>query len=174
VEIDEELAGSIEARDSQMRYFADAHQREHSLEMQLPFLQVLAPGLSIVPIVMGGQSRDNVDRVARAIGNAVAESSKRVLLVASSDLSHFKSAEEAAELDGQVSRLIEGFDSKALMDLLIRSHEHACGGGPIVAILEAARSLGAKTTRIMRYGNSGDITGDNSQVVGYLSAAVFQ
>jgi AmmeMemoRadiSam system protein B len=174
VPVDEELAGSIEDREPRIRFFADAHDREHSLEMQLPFLQVLAPGLSIVPIVMGGQRRDNVDILARAVGNAVAESPKRVLLIASSDLSHFKSADEAAGLDGQVSRLIEDYDSEGLMDLLDRNHEHACGGGPIVAILEAARYLGAKTTRIMRYGNSGDITGDTSQVVGYLSAAVFQ
>jgi AmmeMemoRadiSam system protein B len=174
VPIDEELAGNIEDRERQIRFFKEAHDREHSLEMQLPFLQVLAPRLSIVPIVMGDQQRANVEIVARAVGDAVAESSKRVLLVASSDLSHFKSAKEAALLDGQVSRCIENFDPEGLMDLLDRNHEHACGGGPMVAILEAARSLGAKTTRIMCYGDSGDITGDKSQVVGYLSAAVFQ
>jgi AmmeMemoRadiSam system protein B len=112
--------------------------------------------------------------VAGAVAEAVAESSKRVLLVASTDLSHYKSAAEASRLDGQVSRLVEQFDPEGLLALFEQNHEHACGGGPMVAILEAARSLGATTARIMRYADSGDITGDKSQVVGYLSAAVFR
>jgi AmmeMemoRadiSam system protein B len=69
---------------------------------------------------------------------------------------------------------VEQFDPEGLLALLEHNHEHACGGGPMVAILQAARTLGAKTARIMRYGDSGDITGDKSQVVGYLSAAVFR
>jgi AmmeMemoRadiSam system protein B len=170
IPIDEELAGAIESGEQQIRFFLEAHDREHCL---LPFLKVLLPDISIVPIVIGDQRRANVERVARAVGEAVARSSKRVLLIASTDLSHYKSAEAAADLDGRVSRLVERFDPDGLMDLLDSNREHACGGGPMVAILKAARSLGAKTARIMRYGDSGDITGDKAQVVGYLSAAVF-
>lgn len=174
VQIDEELAEAIERREQQIRFVMEAHDREHCLEMQLPFLQVLAPELSIVPIVIGDQRRANVEIVARAVEKAVAESSKQVLLIASSDLSHYKSAEEAALLDGEVSRFVEQYDPEGLLDLLEHNHEHACGGGPMVAILKAARSLGARTARVMMYGDSGDITGDKSQVVGYMSAAIFR
>jgi AmmeMemoRadiSam system protein B len=174
VPIDEELADEIGAEGSGIRFFIEAHDREHCLEMQLPFLQVLAPQLSIVPIVMGDQRRNNVESLGRAVGSAIARTSKRVLLVASSDLSHFKSADVASRLDSRVSQLVEGFDPDGLMDLLEQDHEHACGGGPIVATLIAARILGANQARIMRYGDSGDVTGDKSQVVGYLSAALFQ
>jgi AmmeMemoRadiSam system protein B len=171
--IDEELAGAIEARDRRLHFMVEAHDREHCLEMQLPFLQVLAPGISIVPIVMGEQDRANVEAVAAALGDAIATTSKRILLIASSDLSHYKSAKTASSLDGQVADLVEKFEPDELMELLERNPEHACGGGPIVAVLKAARALGAGTARIMQYGDSGDVTGDKTEVVGYLSAAVF-
>lgn len=173
VGIDEELAQAIQSRESRLHSLAEAHDREHCLEMQLPFLQVLAPEISIVPIVMGDQHRATVEALAAALGDAVAAASKRVLLIASSDLSHFKSAEVASSLDGQVAGLIQKFEAERLMDLVERNHEHACGGGPIVAVLMAARALGASTARVMHYGNSGDVTGDKREVVGYLSAAVF-
>lgn len=174
VAIDEELAEEVMSRESGMCFLVEAHDREHCLEMQLPFLQVLAPGVSIVPIVMGDQRRENVKGVARAVGDSLAASSKRVLLVASSDLSHYKSADVAGRMDGRVSHLVEQFDPEGLMELLEQDREHACGGGPIVAVLLAARSLGAVRSRIMCYGDSGDVTGDKHQVVGYLSAAVFR
>jgi AmmeMemoRadiSam system protein B len=173
IPVDEELAAAIQDGGGRIRYLAEAHEREHSLEMQLPFLQVLAPELAIVPIVMGEQGRENVDLVAAAVGDAVAGQSKSVVLIASSDLSHFKPAEVAARMDGEVRRLVEQFEPDELMDLLERDHEHACGGGPMVSVLLAARRAGARAVRVMRYGDSGDVTGDKSEVVGYLSAAVF-
>jgi AmmeMemoRadiSam system protein B len=173
VPIDEELAEAVQKSDSRVRFFLEAHDREHCLEMQLPFLQVLAPRMAIVPIIMGDQQSANVDLVARAVEAAVSESSKKVLLIASSDLSHYKSAEIASQMDGEVSRLVARFDADALMELFEREHDHACGSGPIVAVLKAARALGATGARVMRYGDSGDVTGDKDQVVGYLSAAVF-
>ncbi len=174
VEVDEELAQSILDRDRSMRDFFEAHEREHCLEMQLPFLQVLAPHIKIVPIIMGDQRRVNVDAVARAVGSAVAEAGRKVLLIASSDLSHYKSAEVAARMDGKVTALVERCDPGELMDLLEVHHEHACGGGPVVAVMKAAQALGGHSARILRYGDSGDVTGDKAEVVGYLSAALFR
>jgi AmmeMemoRadiSam system protein B len=173
IPIDEELAEAVLERDSRVRFYLEAHDREHCLEMQLPFLQVLAPRLAIVPVIMGDQQRTNVERVAKAVAAAVSESSKKVLLIASSDLSHYKSARVASIMDGEVSRLVERFDADALMQLFERDHDHACGGGPMVAVLKAAQTLGATEACILRYGDSGDVTGDKDQVVGYLSAAVF-
>jgi AmmeMemoRadiSam system protein B len=172
VPIDEELAGSILKSDDRFRFLIEAHKDEHSLEMQLPFLQVLVPQIAIVPILMGDHRPDNVNLVAEAVAAAVSKSSKKVLLIASSDLSHFEPAEVASRMDGEVSRLVQQFDAEALMELLVRNHRHACGGGPMVAVLKAGKALGATETRIMGYGDSGDITGEKNEVVGYLSAAV--
>jgi AmmeMemoRadiSam system protein B len=174
VPIDEALAKAVQARYRQARFMIEAHHREHSLEMQLPFLQVLAPEVSIVPIVMGEQSRANVEALAVALGDAVVDASRQVLLIASSDLSHFKSARVAATLDGQVTGAVEKLEPDRLMNLLERNREHACGGGPMVSVLLAAKALGASTAQVMHYGDSGDVTGDKTEVVGYLSAAVFQ
>jgi AmmeMemoRadiSam system protein B len=173
VRIDEELAWAIQSREKRVHFLGEAHRREHCLEMQIPFLQVLAPEISIVPMVMGDQNRANVVSIAAALGEAISESSKRVLLIASSDLSHYKSAAVAAQMDERVVRLVERLEPEGLMDLLEKNHEHACGGGPIASVLMAARALGAKTARVMRYADSGDVTGDKREVVGYLSAAVF-
>jgi len=172
--VDEQLAAAIEGGERGITFLAEAHEREHSLEMQLPFLQVLAPELAIVPIVMGDQHRENVEAVAAAVADAVAGSTKRTLLIASSDLSHFKSGAIAARMDGEVRRLVEEFRVDELMELVEKNREHACGGGPMVAVMLASRTLGASTVRTMRYGDSGDITGDKSEVVGYLSAAIFR
>jgi AmmeMemoRadiSam system protein B len=174
VRIDEELAEAIRARHRRAHFMIEAHHREHSLEMQLPFLQVLAPEVSIVPIVMRDQNRANVEALAVALGEAVADVSKRVLLIASSDLSHFNSARVASSLDGQVVGLVEKLDPEGLMDLVEGNQKYACGGGPMVSVLMAAKTLGASAARVMHYGDSGDVTRDKQEVVGYLSAAVFR
>jgi AmmeMemoRadiSam system protein B len=174
VAVDDELATAFEARDSHIRFIREAHDREHCLEMQLPFLQVLMPGMSIVPIVIGDQRKNIVERVAQAISDGLKGTAKRVLLVASSDLSHYKSAQSAASMDGRIRHFVEEFDAPGLMDLIEENHEHACGGGAIVAVMMAAKALGATAARVMRYGDSGDVTGDKSQVVGYLSAAILR
>ena len=171
--VDEETARAILAHGPRLQFLTEPHEPEHSLEMQLPFLQVLAPDMAIVPILLGEQSRAEVEAVAGAVAAAAAASSRRLLLIASSDLSHYRPAEVAARLDRQVLEQVERFDAERLMDLLERSHEHACGGGPMVAVLKAARALGGAEARVLRYGDSGDVTGDKSSVVGYLSAAVF-
>jgi AmmeMemoRadiSam system protein B len=173
VAIDEATAAAILERDPQLEFLPRPHEIEHSLEMQLPFLQVLAPEMAIVPVLMGGQSRGEVDRVAEAVASAVARATGRILLIASSDLSHYLPAETAAQLDGLVLEQLNHFEPDRLMDLFERSPNHACGAGPMVAVLKAARQLGGQGARVLRYGDSGDVTGDKNSVVGYLSAAVF-
>jgi MEMO1 family protein len=171
MEIDEDLARSIRERSRSIRVFREAHDREHSLEMQLPFLQVLHPGMKIVPIIMGDQRRPSVDLVADAVSEVLSRAERSVLMIASSDLSHYKSAEVAARMDEKVARCVERFSPDELMTLLEHHHEHACGGGPLVAVMRAARDLGGETARVLRYGDSGDVSGDKAEVVGYLSAA---
>jgi len=171
MEVDEELAGAIREAGRSIRVFREAHDREHCLEMQLPFLQVLHPDMKIVPIIMGDQRRPNVEVVADAVGKALARANRPVLMIASSDLSHYKSSGVAARMDERVANLVERLAPDELMTLLEQNHEHACGGGPLVAVMRAARALGADSGRILRYGDSGDVSGDKSEVVGYLSAA---
>jgi AmmeMemoRadiSam system protein B len=170
--IDEPLAAAIRDACEVAVDNEAAHLREHSLEMQLPFLASFAPSTPIVPIVMGFQTRST----AMALGDAVAAAChhKRVLIVASSDLSHFYDARTAADLDREVIARVDALDEGGLMTLLEQRPDHACGGGPMVSVLHAARQLGATHSRVLRYADSGDVSGDKSSVVGYLAAAVWR
>jgi len=148
---------------------AAAHTREHSLEMQLPFLQRLAPGAPIVPLVMGYQTADT----ARTLGDALASvlKGRNALLIASTDLSHYHDAATAAALDAIVIDSVERFDHEALQRALDARPEHACGGGPTVAVMRAAGLLGARDAVVLNHADSGDVSGDKSSVVGYMAAA---
>jgi MEMO1 family protein len=185
VPVDEPLAGRIADASSEIVEHRQAHGREHSLEMQLPFLAHLLPGVPIVPMVMGFQSRDTAfglgDALARVLAEQGPEDDRRgrpsgrpnVLVIASSDLSHYEDAQTAQQMDAVVLDHVARLDAEGLMQALEREPHHACGGGPMVAALHAARRLGATTARVLRYGDSGDVSGDKSSVVGYMAAAVW-
>jgi len=170
------LAARLLARCPAVIELPAAHAREHSLEMQLPFLARCCPGVPIVPLVMGWQTRETVLALAEGLAEACA--GRRVVLVASSDLSHFFDAGTAARLDARAADLVDRFDDDGLLDELERYPEHErgrfvmCGGGAVVSVMRAARGLGARTARVVRLGHSGEVSGDNDRVVGYM-AAVF-
>ena len=169
--VDEGLAQALLRAGEVVRDEPGPHRDEHSLEMQLPFLQRLVPGLSLVPMLMGSQSRAEVDALADALARVLA--GRDVLLVASSDLSHYHPARVANELDARVVDDVRRFDPESLMERLESFHGHACGGGPMVAVMKAARALGAAQATVLRYADSGDAgEGDKSHVVGYLAAAL--
>jgi AmmeMemoRadiSam system protein B len=171
IPIDEGLAASLTASGQWVSDDAEPHLQEHSLELQLPFLQHLVPELRIVPVVMGEQTRKSVEGLAAAL--EAAATGHDVLLVASSDLSHFNPAPVAHSLDAEVIGDVERYAPEELMARLEAQPDHACGGGPIVAVMKAARALGANRAAVLRYGDSGDVgERDKSQVVGYLSAAL--
>jgi AmmeMemoRadiSam system protein B len=146
------------------------HLREHSLEMQLPFTQHLAPAVPIVPLLVGYQTMET----ARELGQALATTlrARRALMVASTDLSHYHDAPTAQRLDRAIIERVGAFDVDGLQRALEDRPEHACGGGPTVAVMRAARALGATDARILHYADSGDVSGDKSAVVGYVSAAL--
>jgi AmmeMemoRadiSam system protein B len=170
--IDSELARSFESATPRARPMPEAHRGEHCLEMQLPFLQHLLPEARILPVMMGTQSARNIEAAASAMVRAVSASTYPVLLVASSDLSHYESRDKARSLDSEVLDRIERFDSRGLAELLEKERGHACGGGPMVAVMMAARELGAGVSRVLAYGDSGDVSGETDAVVGYVSAAL--
>lgn len=167
--IDREIAEAILRATPVVRPLSMPHAREHSLEMQLPFVQHLARGAAIVPMLMGYQT----PATAGALGDALAEvlRGRSALLVASSDLSHYHDAATAAHMDAVVLDCVTRFDPEGLQRALDRQPEHACGGGPAVAVMRAARALGATDGIVLDYGDSGDVSGDKSAVVGYMAAA---
>jgi len=171
VAVHEELASIVANAYPGVHVHPAAHRREHSLEMQLPFLARLLPGVPIVPVVMGHQSRETSEGFGDALGSALR--GRNVLLVASSDLSHYHDARTAEAMDGVVLRHVEAFDPDALMGALEEEPGHACGGGPMVSVLRAARALGATRARVLRYADSGDVSGDKDAVVGYMAAALW-
>ena len=177
VAIADSLAAAIAAESGGIVEYPQAHRREHSLEMQLPFVARLLPGVPIVPLVMGYQTRETAMMLGDALGRALASQHPpgggEILLVASSDLSHYEDAATAARLDGVVLRHVEGLDAAGLMAALERDPRHACGGGPMVSVLHAASRLGATRARVLRYADSGDVSGDKSSVVGYMAAAIW-
>ena len=176
VPIDGDLAEDIREACSVVHAFHAAHRREHSLEMQLPFLKRLLPDVPIVPLLMGYQVRDTIVSLADALGSVAPR--RRVLLVASTDLSHYFDAPTAASLDARVEAAVAAFDPDRLLELFEQYPEGergryvACGGGPAIAVMRAARARGASAARVLRYAHSGEISGDNSGVVGYLAAAM--
>ncbi|OFW16090.1 MAG: AmmeMemoRadiSam system protein B [Acidobacteria bacterium RIFCSPLOWO2_12_FULL_67_14] len=174
VPVAEDLARAVAAQSPGIVEHPAAHAREHSLEMQLPFVARLLPGVPIVPLVMGYQRRETAFGLGDALARGLAgRPGDDVLLVASSDLSHYEDARTASRLDGVVLQHIEAFDADGLMDALEREPRHACGGGPIVAVLHAAARLGCSAAHVLRYADSGDVSGDKSSVVGYAAAAIW-
>jgi AmmeMemoRadiSam system protein B len=169
-EIDDACAAALMEATPLVREHPPAHAREHSLEMQLPFIRRVAPRTKIVPLVMGRQTADTARALGDALGDVLA--GRHALLVASTDLSHYHDAATAARLDAVVIDRVSRFDPEGLQRALDAQPDHACGGGPTVAVMRAARLLGAKDAVILKYADSGDVSGDKTAVVGYLAAAL--
>jgi MEMO1 family protein len=162
----------IQAGDN-IRWIPQAHAREHCLEIQLPFLQTVLEDFQIVPLLMGQQDMETCRSLAQTLiqvlGNA-----EGTLFLASTDLSHFHSYAEARTLDTAFIQHVRTFDPEALSRALARGSCEACGGGAAVATMLAARKNGANRSAVLHYANSGDVTGDHRQVVGYVSAALLK
>jgi AmmeMemoRadiSam system protein B len=150
---------------------AEGHGEEHAIEVHLPFLQTMLGTFSFLPLVIGHQTPGTCFALGEALGGLLRH--RRALLVASTDLSHFHSDREAREIDAVVIGDVRRFDPGALMSHLTEGAAEACGGGPVVAVMTALKSLGAKGLEVMEYATSGDVTGDRRSVVGYLSAVAF-
>lgn len=172
VRIDKEFRSALLRQSPFIQLSEAGHRSEHCLEVQLPFLQRVLGDFSMVPMIIGNQTKE----YCIGLGNAIAEVARRrnVLLVASTDLSHYHPYDTAVELDQRVINDVEAFDEHELMDRLVNERDEACGGGPMVAVMHASKLLGANRAHVLLYNNSGDITDDKGAVVGYCSAAFFQ
>ena len=172
VSVDENLAARIKSFSNIIVDFPAAHSQEHSLEIQLPFLQFVLEDFSFVPLVMGDQGAETCLVLADAVFQAVKD--RHVLIVASSDLSHFHGYEEASALDGIVLKHIQDNDVKGLLKDLAIDKTEACGGGPVSVAMLVSQKMGARHSLLLKYANSGDVTGDKSSVVGYASAVYYR
>jgi MEMO1 family protein len=143
---------------------------EHGIEVILPFLQRALGDVTIVPVVMGAQTW----RAGEELGRALSRTAKdpRTLVVASSDLSHFHSYDEAVRLDSVFCGLFERLDAHDLFDAVEQGHCEACGAGPVIASLLATGAPGSAVARVLARLNSGDVTDDRTRVVGYAAGAV--
>ncbi len=146
------------------------HNQEHAVEVQLPFLQTVLPDFEIVPVVMGDQGKMFVDELAEQIAKVADE---KTLIVASSDLSHYYSKQTANELDSIVSKRIAEFDYDRLQEDLDSRRCEACGAGAILSLMKSADKLSKRKAAVIHRSDSGDVSGDNNEVVGYLSAVIY-
>ena len=145
--------------------------QEHSLEIELPFLQrVLASPFRLLPLMLRDQTRDTCEAIGRALADILA--SEKHILVASSDLSHFNSDALARQLDAVILERIEAFDPAGVLAAEEKRLGFACGRGAMATVMWAAQGLGADRVEILKYATSGDVTGDRTAVVGYAAAAI--
>jgi len=177
VEIDEALAGAIAAKSPRIQEDSLAHLREHSLEVQLPFLQYFKKTFKMVPIQMLDTRLETCLEVGRAVGEAIADygtegHSERPLIIASSDMSHYERAATAKEKDYKAIHRILALDPEGLYSTVKNHGITMCGVGPAVAMLTACKFLGASAAKLVKYANSGDVSGDYEQVVGYAGLLV--
>jgi AmmeMemoRadiSam system protein B len=148
---------------------------EHSLEIQLPFLQHMLGEFALLPLMVGDQSLAACRQLSAALTKVL--SGKQALLVASSDLAHLHSYQEVVEHDRFVQKFVNDFDPEGLAQSLARNEAQACGGGPIVTVMLTARDRGADRAEVLKYMNSGDVTGirtPGQYTVGYLAGVLYK
>ncbi len=171
VQIDREVAEAIAAESGIVDFDEVAHRHEHSIEVQLPFLQFLyGSGFKFVPICFLMQDL----RTAQEIGKVIAEvlANRKGLVVASSDFTHYESQVAVDRKDSAALKAVEALDEKKFYEVLKTVNVSACGYGPIAALLTYAKSLGATKAEVLSHKTSGDVTGDRSSVVGYAAVAI--
>lgn len=169
IEIDSEFADAIiESSDIASADFS-AHIREHSIEVQLPFLQYFSTDFKIVPIVMGTQNFVTSSDLSKAIFEAAKKLDKSYSVIASTDLSHFNNQERANKVDGFVLEDIGEMNEFKLFEEVVQYNITMCGYGPVMTAMSLSKMCGKNDSEILAYGTSGDVTGDMTSVVGYAS-----
>lgn len=170
--VDGELASRLRRACSLLREDAEAHRMEHSLEVQLPFLQKLVGEFRFVPIALGTGVLAALEELGRAIARAVTQTPEDVLIIASSDMNHYESDRVTREKDRLAIERILALDPVGLFRVVTEQEISMCGYAAAVAMLTAARELGASQAELVRYATSGDVTGEREAVVGYAGIVI--
>jgi hypothetical protein len=174
VEVEGRLAELIVSETDLVSRDLEAHRKEHSIEVQIPFLQYFRPDVSIVPIMVSYEAGyPELSQLGQALTEAVKKFQKQVLLIASTDMSHYVNKKVAEELDYKAIFFIEKLDPRGLFDVVTSYGISMCGFQPTTALLTAARGLGAKEGRLIKYQTSGERTGDYREVVGYAGLIIY-
>jgi AmmeMemoRadiSam system protein B len=167
VAIDSAFAAALKQRCPLLQEDSSAHRGEHAAEVELPFLQMRQPQLKFVPIALGTREFDALEQLGNAIADVIAAQSEPVLIVASSDMNHYESDAITRVKDRSAIEPILALDARGLYDVVTQQNITMCGFGPAVAMLTAAKRLGAKSAELIKYATSGDVSGDRDLVVGY-------
>jgi len=172
--VDAELASAILERSADVEEDEQAHRGEHSLEVQLPFIQYFRPDAAIVPICVSHRADfDRLEALGRMLAEAVRAVGRETLIVASTDMSHYVGQRTAERKDMLAIRKVLDLDPAGLYDTVTREGISMCGFQPTAAALVAALGLGARGAELVRYQTSGDVSGDYAQVVGYAGIRIF-
>lgn len=171
VEINEQRAKGLLNERADVNFHPEAFEKEHSLEVQLPFLQKVLRNFTIIPILIGSPTRETFEHLVSGLAEIVDE---KTLMIASTDLSHYHDYQKAREMDGKLLTAIEKLSVLEAGRLLQGGESEMCGALPVVITIEAAKRHGANLSMLFHYANSGDITGEKDRVVGYASVGLFR
>jgi AmmeMemoRadiSam system protein B len=172
VPIDTALAANLKQRFPSLQEDSAAHRAEHAAEVELPFLQLRQADLRFVPIALGTRQFETLEQLGGAIADVIAAQKQAVLIVASSDMNHYESDTVTRAKDHRAIERILVLDPQGLYNVVMEQDISMCGFGPAVAMLTAAKRLGARSAELVKYATSGDISGDRQKVVGYAGVVV--
>lgn len=173
VDVDEELLSKVLGKTRLVTIDRTAHAFEHSIEVQVPFIQVTSPGAKIVPITVKYGTPEELEEVACSVADAIKETGRDAVIIASSDMTHYQSRKICAKKDKDAIERVLALDPLGLMRVVEEENISMCGYVPAVMMLMSAKHLGAKKAELVRYADSGDVTGDTGAVVGYASIVVY-
>ena len=173
VPIDEEVAADMKLRFPELDEDREAHRAEHAIEVQLPFLQVCQPLLKFVPVALGTSRFDVLESLGVALAEVCSTMDELPLIVASSDMNHYENDVITRRKDHLAIERVLALDARGLFDVVKKEDISMCGFGPTIAMLTAAKRLGATQAELVDYATSGDASGDRDRVVGYAGIAVW-
>lgn len=172
VPIDTELAHAVTERFPSVHEDSSAHRTEHAAEVELPFLQLRQSDLQFVPIALGTGNFETLEQLGKALADVVAAQQEPILMVASSDMNHYESDIITRGKDRRAIEKVLALDPRGLFDVVTKQDISMCGFGPAIAMLTAAKALGARSAELVKYATSGDVSGDRDMVVGYAGIVV--
>jgi AmmeMemoRadiSam system protein B len=173
LQVDRELVKSL-LEDDKFVFYPYAHSMEHSIEVQIPFLQIIRPEVSILPILVGRQFESGSEYLSEKLISVIGDRLKKTVFIVSSDLSHYHNSVVAKGMDTELAEAVEKLDITRFNKLITSRKSEACGYGPILTLMNLAKNLGYPKVKRLNYTHSGEVSQDNSQVVGYLSSLFYQ
>ncbi len=172
-DVDVELLDAIMKKTRLVESDKAAHAFEHSGEVQVPFIQITSPGARIVPITVMHGSVDEFREVAHAIADAISGTARDAVIIASTDMTHYESRKAAGKKDNEAIARVLGLDPEGLLEVVEEKNISMCGYVPTAMMIMSALKLGATKAELAKYADSGDVTGDTAQVVGYAGILVY-